>query len=140
MRFFGEWPARLAQPIGLSVDFRDARWVVSNRCVAVLVLLAVASDLVVQELSGSRELWSTIASLLTPVFFIWTPVRLRPAMGSLYLVQAWLSFLVWMLCGWLQATQWVGTSALALVSLWGVIALGKMILAYLRTPKAEFQR
>lgn len=125
---------RIIAPVLLNVDFRDRYWDVTPCRARCLLVLAVVADLFVQWLVGSPDIYTVLASVLTPAIFWAVPVRLAGAVGWLYIAQALLSLVV------VTAAAMVSRNAAEVAgivwSAWCMFALVRLILSYLRTPKA----
>ncbi len=126
---------RLTEPLLLRVDFTHPCWAASAWQARAWLAGAVAADLSAQTLVGNPTWMTVLASLVTPLVFWTAPARLSGAVGGLYIVQALGSV------GVVTAVALGGTFATAEVAAlawwgWCMFALVKLILAYIRTPKA----
>ena len=127
---------RFVDPLTLRVDFTDPLWKVSPSQARSWLLGAVAADLLVQFVVGQPSLFTVLASSLTILVFWAMPARLSGAVGCLYIAQA--------LCSWgiVSAVSMLGNrgvveTATLMWSGWCLFALLKLLLSYLRTPKAS---
>jgi len=126
---------RLIEPLFLKVNFTDPYWSVTSTQARCWLGGAVAADLLAQYLVGMPNPMTILASLLTLIIFWAIPPRLSGAVGGLYTSQALVSMLV------VTAASMAGNMAVVdvaamLWSAWCMFALVRLILGYIRTPKA----
>lgn len=126
---------RLLEPHAIKVDFTDQYWNISAAQARWWLSAAVAADLLVQALAGKPSLFTVLASLLTLAIFWAIPARLSGAVGGLYVTQALVSLLIVTVTATLGSKMLVDIAAL-MWSGWSMFALVRLILAYIRTPKA----
>ncbi|KWA83821.1 hypothetical protein WL29_20875 [Burkholderia ubonensis] len=121
-------------PLILKVDFTDPYWNVSAVQARCWLGGAVAADLLVQWIAGLPNLYTVLASLLTIAIFWALPRRLAGAVGGLYVAQALVSLPVVTAAGMVSrnAAEIAGVAW----SAWCMFALVRLILGYIRTPKA----
>lgn len=133
------WPQlahRLLDPLLLRVDFTHTSWAQSPLTARAWLAGAVVADLSVQFVAGQPSWWTVLFSLLTLACFWLVPARLTGAVGALYIMQALGSLaVVILLASFTDNLTLINVGAL-LWWAWCVFALVKLILAYLRTPKA----
>jgi hypothetical protein len=127
---------RFIEPLTLRVDFKDPFWAVSPTQARLWLAGAVATDLAVQFVAGAPTLMTIASSVLTLLLFWFVPARLAGAIGGLYIGQAIGSLVV------VTAASLSGVRMLVEVAgfaWWGwcLFAMAKMVLGYIRTPKAE---
>lgn len=127
---------RIFEPLTLRTDFRDMYWGISPSQARLWLAGAVTTDLAVQFVAGAPTMMTIVSSLLTLLLFWFVPSRLAGAIGGLYIGQAIGSLVV------VTAASLTGVRMLAEVAgfvWWGwcMFALVKLVLAYIRTPKAE---
>jgi len=127
---------RFIEPLTLRVDFRNPFWYVTPLQARLWVAGAVAADLAVQFVAGAPTLMTVVSSFLTLLLFWFVPARLAGAIGGLYIGQAIGSLVV------VTAASLSGVRLLPEVvgfAWWGwcMFSLAKMVLVYIRTPKAE---
>lgn len=140
-----EWRARLLNhalvrlvfdPLLLRVDFTRTCWARTPWGARAWLAGAVGSDLIVQLLVGKPNALTALISLLTFVCFWYAPPRLTGAIGSLYIMQALGSLaVVLLLASFTEDLAIINVGAL-LWWAWCVVALVRLLLTYLRTPKA----
>ncbi|KVP75545.1 hypothetical protein WJ96_07515 [Burkholderia ubonensis] len=125
---------RIAAPLVLKVDFTDPYWNISAGQARCWLGGAVAADLLVQWVAGLPNVLTVLASLLTLAIFWAIPARLSGAVGGLYIGQALVSLPVVtaaaMMSGNVAEIAGIAWSGLCL------FALVRLILGYIRTPKA----
>lgn len=126
---------RLVEPLALRVSFTDPYWDISRSHARWWLGGAVAADLLVQLLVGMPSLLTVLGSFLTPIIFWALPARLSGAVGGLYTSQALGSLLVVTSVSLLGSKGLVDVASV-LWSGWGMFALVRLILSYIRTPKA----
>ncbi|MBU9200439.1 hypothetical protein KTD31_03600 [Burkholderia multivorans] len=125
---------RLTHPLILRVNFEEAYWEANKLEAGTWILIAIASDLLVQWLFGRQLLVSMVTAVVTAIILWFRPPRLAAAIAGMYTTQALISVLVvkaaGFVGGWyvaeLAGTVWMG---------WCMFAILKLILTYIRTPK-----
>lgn len=136
------WPQlarRLLDPLLLRVDFTQTSWALTPWAARAWLAGAVVADLAVQFVAGEPTWWTVLFSLLTLVCFWYVPPRLTGAVGALYIMQALGSLAVVLLLAAFTDELAIINVGVLLWWAWCVFALVKLILAYLRTPKAQMK-
>lgn len=125
---------RVVAPLFLKVDFTEPYWNVSTVQARCWLGGAVAADLLVQWIAGLPNVYTVLASLLTVAIFWALPRRLAGAVGGLYIAQAVVSLPVVTTASLVsrEAAEIAGVAW----SAWCMFALVRLILGYIRTPKA----
>ncbi|KVP39509.1 hypothetical protein [Burkholderia ubonensis] len=125
---------RVVAPLVLKVDFTDPYWNISTVQARCWLGAAVAADLLVQWVAGLPNVLTVLASFLTLVIFWALPARLSGAVGGLYIGQALASLPV------VTAAAMVSRNVAEIAGIgwsgWCMFALVRLILGYIRTPKA----
>ena len=133
------WPQlahRLLDPLLLRVDFTHTSWAQSPWTARAWLAGAVVADLAVQFVAGQPTWWTVLLSLLTLACFWYAPPRLTGAIGALYIMQALGSLVVVLILAAFTEDNAVLNVGALIWWAWCVFALVKLILAYIRTPKA----
>lgn len=125
---------RLIEPLILRVNFEEAYWEANKLEAGAWILIAIASDLIVQWLFGRQMLVSVVTAAVTAAVLWFRPPRLAAAIAGMYTTQALISVLV------VKAAEFVGgwyAAELAgmLWMAWCMFAILRLILVYIRTPK-----
>lgn len=126
---------RFLDPLTLRVDFTDPYWKATPGQARGWLVGAVAADMLVQYLIGQPSLFTILASTLTILVFWALPARLSGAVGGLYIAQAACSWLIVTVVS-MYGSRGVVDTATLVWSGWCLFALLRLLLCYMRTPKA----